>query len=124
MARIDNLEFLSDVIPRTTTYREFKEKRIRAAKPKVPLQTGQTTLDSIHPRANLPIQSIEGPNGSLGERTVSPDGTVDDQEVMGDQGDQSEPPPPDGLRFEHYQPNGNLTNGNHQRDESGDVEMA
>ncbi|RAO68005.1 uncharacterized protein BHQ10_004017 [Talaromyces amestolkiae] len=29
VSRIDNLEFLADVIPKTTTYRQFKEKRAR-----------------------------------------------------------------------------------------------
>ncbi|KAF2459094.1 histone-fold-containing protein, partial [Lineolata rhizophorae] len=27
VARIDNLEFLSDVVPRTTTYKEFKKEK-------------------------------------------------------------------------------------------------
>lgn len=29
VARIDNLDFLADVIPKTTTYKQFKEKRAR-----------------------------------------------------------------------------------------------
>ena len=29
MARIDNLEFLTDVVPRTTSYKKYKEKKLR-----------------------------------------------------------------------------------------------
>ncbi|KAL8996844.1 MAG: hypothetical protein Q9169_003746 [Polycauliona sp. 2 TL-2023] len=45
VARIDNLEFLSDVIPKTTTFREYKEKKSKATKATASLSTGQTTLD-------------------------------------------------------------------------------
>jgi DNA-directed RNA polymerase I subunit RPA43 len=55
VSRIDNLEFLADVIPKTTTYRQFKEKRAREVAQDVPetekgqpgisnAATGQTTL--------------------------------------------------------------------------------
>ncbi|GAM43099.1 histone-like transcription factor [Talaromyces pinophilus] len=36
VSRIDNLEFLADVIPKTTTYRQFKEKRAREVAQEVP----------------------------------------------------------------------------------------
>lgn len=36
VSRIDNLEFLADVIPKTTTYRQFKEKRAREVAQDVP----------------------------------------------------------------------------------------
>lgn len=46
MARVENLEFLADVVPRTTTYKEFKRKQ---AKQKASAEgtNGQVTLDSI-----------------------------------------------------------------------------
>lgn len=49
MARIDNLEFLSDVIPKTTTYKQFKAKKAReeaAAAAAGPAAPGQTTLQN------------------------------------------------------------------------------
>lgn len=49
VARIDNLEFLSDVIPRTTTFKQFKEKKAREAANGVSVEAGQTTLDRQHP---------------------------------------------------------------------------
>ncbi|EED22121.1 histone-like transcription factor, putative [Talaromyces stipitatus ATCC 10500] len=36
VSRIDNLEFLADVIPKTTTYRQYKEKRAREGAQDVP----------------------------------------------------------------------------------------
>lgn len=49
MARVDNLEFLSDIVPRTITYKQVKEKKAPNA-PGVSngegsVETGQTTLD-------------------------------------------------------------------------------
>jgi len=45
VARIDNLEFLADVVPRTTTYRAHKEKV--AKKPEGILSTGQRTMEQM-----------------------------------------------------------------------------
>lgn len=46
VSRIDNLEFLSDVIPKTTTYRQFKEKRAwEAAQEAAAMEKGQRTLN-------------------------------------------------------------------------------
>lgn len=53
MARIDNLEFLSDVVPRTTTFKAYKAKKARRAlQARVSEQApGQTTLDGkLHSR--------------------------------------------------------------------------
>ena len=63
VARIDNLEFLSDVIPRTTTFREYKERKARLVEP---LPNGQTTLGQ--PR-NLPRRPA-GINGFEGGKAV------------------------------------------------------
>lgn len=58
VARIDNLEFLQDLIPKTTSYGEFKAKK--AAKTRIPsttLQTGQTTLDGKRAQPQEVLQS-------------------------------------------------------------------
>ena len=47
VSRIDNLEFLSDVIPKTTTYKQFKEKRARETANEGDLPKGQRTLNGI-----------------------------------------------------------------------------
>ncbi|WEW57735.1 hypothetical protein PRK78_003202 [Emydomyces testavorans] len=44
VSRIDNLEFLSDVIPKTTTYKQFKEKKAREAAKEAGRSKGQRTL--------------------------------------------------------------------------------
>ena len=43
---MDNLEFLSDVIPKTTTYKQFKERKAREEAEAAGNQTGQTTLQN------------------------------------------------------------------------------
>ena len=45
VARHDNLEFLTDVVPRTMTYKAFKEKQKRGADG-VALSNGQQTLSA------------------------------------------------------------------------------
>ncbi|KAF7595657.1 hypothetical protein BBP40_005101 [Aspergillus hancockii] len=52
VSRIDNLEFLSDVIPKTTTYKQFKEKRAKETKAEVEVEKGQRTLNGTAPHAN------------------------------------------------------------------------
>ena len=42
VSRIDNLEFLADVIPKTTTYKQFKEKRAKEAAREAATEKGQT----------------------------------------------------------------------------------
>lgn len=49
VSRIDNLEFLADVIPKTTTYRQFKEKRAREVAQDVP--DGDKGLSGINAAA-------------------------------------------------------------------------
>lgn len=46
VSRIDNLEFLADVIPKTTTYRQFKEKKAKEASEKA-VEAGQTRLGGV-----------------------------------------------------------------------------
>ncbi|KAL5356023.1 histone-fold-containing protein [Aspergillus floccosus] len=49
VSRIDNLEFLADVIPKTTTYKQFKEKRAKEVSKEAEVEKGQRTLNGIVP---------------------------------------------------------------------------
>lgn len=116
MARIDNLQFLEDVIPQTTTYREYKARRAnKATEVPQPLQNGQTTLDGS--RA-LPQQETDGDQAGASGDALNVDDTLDDK-VAGTQRPESSRSNGNGLVFEHYEPNGVS-----KRDDSGDVEMS
>ncbi|QSS58703.1 H2A superfamily domain-containing protein [Histoplasma capsulatum] len=52
VSRIDSLEFLADVIPKTTTYKQFKEKRAKETANGAGVSTNQRTLSSARMRAN------------------------------------------------------------------------
>ncbi|MCJ1463494.1 hypothetical protein MMC07_002102 [Pseudocyphellaria aurata] len=109
VARIDNLEFLSDVIPRTTTFKEYKEKKARAARTDEPLLNGQTTLDG---RRSLPQRPVERPGASenaIEDGSLS-DATVDDHDANDSHRESSingatvlQHPKPNG-RAQHYEP--------------------
>jgi DNA-directed RNA polymerase I subunit RPA43 len=45
VSHIDNLEFLADVIPKTTTYKQFKEKKAKDAAKHTEMEKGQRTLN-------------------------------------------------------------------------------
>ncbi|KAJ6184902.1 hypothetical protein N7519_006203 [Penicillium mononematosum] len=45
VSHTDNLEFLSDVIPKTTTYKQFKEKKAKDAANQGAMEKGQRTLN-------------------------------------------------------------------------------
>jgi DNA-directed RNA polymerase I subunit RPA43 len=45
VSHTDNLEFLSDVIPKTTTYKQFKEKKAKDAAGQTAMEKGQRTLN-------------------------------------------------------------------------------
>lgn len=71
VARIDNLDFLADVIPKTTTYKQFKEKKARddAAPASVPAALGQSTLPNGF-GGGVPAGHIEEqPEGSSREES-------------------------------------------------------
>ncbi|KAL4807832.1 histone-fold-containing protein [Aspergillus unguis] len=51
VSRIDNLEFLADVIPKTTTYKQFKEKRAKESAKDPSMEKGQRTLNGAAPPA-------------------------------------------------------------------------
>ncbi|KAJ5653784.1 Histone-fold [Penicillium lividum] len=68
VSHIDNLEFLSDVIPKTTTYKQFKEKKAKEAGAPGELEKGQRTLNGTTPVTG------EG-NGVPGESSTQPEGS-------------------------------------------------
>ena len=117
VARYDNLEFLADVVPRTVTFRQYKDKKAakEASKAARPLPTGQTTLDGKHPGSSHIAGRNNTSNTMADDSTVSPEEGSLPNEL---------PQPTNGvpanvdLVFEHYEPNGNV-----KHDESGDVEM-
>ena len=59
VSRIDNLEFLSDVIPKTTTYRQFKEKRAKESAKEVRKSQGQRILTDIEKLNGTPDEGRE-----------------------------------------------------------------
>ncbi|KXS99746.1 hypothetical protein AC578_10401 [Pseudocercospora eumusae] len=60
VARVDNLEFLSDVVPRTQTYKQFKQKQAKeAAAPANGVGSGQGTLDG-----HLGAKEAQATNGA------------------------------------------------------------
>ncbi|OJJ50808.1 hypothetical protein ASPZODRAFT_106685 [Penicilliopsis zonata CBS 506.65] len=87
VSRIDNLEFLSDVIPKTTTYKQFKEGKTKEAPRSGPsaaaaVEKGQRTLngalaiDDDHTQSpNRRPPTVTHASGSLS--TLMVDRTVD-----------------------------------------------
>lgn len=57
VARVDNLEFLADVVPKTVTYKEHKAKKQREEK-----EAGQTTLPIV---ANTATATATLPTAAL-----------------------------------------------------------
>ena len=66
VARFDNLEFLSDVVPRTITYKEFKQRQTKQGSGQS-LANGQTTLDGKK------VQSEEGDDEEADEGATESD---------------------------------------------------
>ncbi|MCJ1378537.1 hypothetical protein MMC17_001636 [Xylographa soralifera] len=123
VARLDNLEFLSDVIPRTTTWREHKAKKAResgesSARRSRPLAAGQTTLDGTDPHAGQDQAMGEGIAEVDEDGTLSPEEhtsrPITAQSASGSGATNGNA----GLVFEHYAPNGDS-----KPEESNDVEM-
>ncbi|KAL9129451.1 MAG: hypothetical protein Q9217_002085 [Psora testacea] len=117
VSRIDNLSFLEDIVPKTTTYREYKSRKATAHQDGRPLQNGQTTLDPSRPIPQRPASIGGSPQNILDDTSKRP-GTVDERHT---QQNPTSPHLPNGqqLIFEHYEPNGTV-----RRDGSGDVEMS
>ena len=117
VARIDNLEFLSDVVPKTVTFGDYKRRKAEKLARKQELQNGQTTLDASR---LIPNSSTE---------------VIDVDEEFPDEQDQPVDPPVNGhfqksATKSPSQSNGNIdvpqqaqTNGDSHHDVSEDVEM-
>ena len=120
MARIDNLEFLSDVVPKTMTYREFKQqKAARAARKQEMLQAGQTTIDGSLPAPEAAANTMDADDRNPDEQLEAAEAKANGHEPQGSQSTTS--PRSNGhgnIASQHYQPNGDS-----HADEPKDVEM-
>lgn len=67
VSRIDNLEFLADVIPKTTTYKQFKEKK--AKEKSGGIEKGQRTLNGTKKASKSQVngEMIDQNHPSTGE---------------------------------------------------------
>lgn len=111
IARTDNLEFLSDLVPQTTTWKAHKAKKQREAAVTgqvsitESLPAGQTTLDGRRPASNPADISIL--SNASGPAAPTTNGSTY----------KSDP----NLEFRHYDP---VTNGNGQTQyDDSDVKM-
>lgn len=61
VARVDNLEFLADVVPRTITYKAYKEKKAKedATGNEKDLSNGQRTLHQMRKPKNMDDTTME-----------------------------------------------------------------
>ena len=105
------------MIPRTSTFRDYKAKKAsKATQGNKTLQNGQTTLNVPRSLPQRPIGTNEQNGGAV------EDGKMSDSTISEADPDEPRAPAPNtngGLVFEHYEPN-----GAHRRDGSGDVEMS
>ena len=117
VSRIDNLTFLEDIVPRTTTYKEFKSRRGRATNQDNAghLSNGQTRLDA-------PVKIVDPLTSAQHDMhpttSVGMDGIILHSPAQA-HGDTNGPLASNvrQLVFEHYEPSGVRT------DNSGDIEM-
>ncbi|KAL4788007.1 histone-fold-containing protein [Aspergillus varians] len=87
VSRIDNLEFLADVIPKTTTYKQFKEKRAKETAKELEVEKGQRTLNgALPPVADADEETLNGKKEASLPRSSRPptvmmlvDGAVESQ---------------------------------------------
>lgn len=116
VSRIDNLSFLEDIVPRTTTYKEFKTRKTRAANvDNMTIANGQTRLDAssgaldkLAPSSYDPYDAVSvGPGGKGSQDLIQAPGSADTGPRTRDQQ----------LIFEHYEPSGNRV------DQPGDIDM-
>ncbi|KUJ16149.1 uncharacterized protein LY89DRAFT_734268 [Mollisia scopiformis] len=76
VARNDNLEFLSDVVPQTVPYKAVKEKQVAkgaALNGESSIEAGQTTLDGKKPTLN----GTNGISGSVGDDDDDPNAQLE-----------------------------------------------
>lgn len=119
VARIDNLEFLSDVVPKTTTYREFKkQKAARAARKQEMLQDGQTTLDGAKPAPQSNVDMVDPEDGDPEQQLEQTEGQVNGHESSASHSTSPQTNGSGRTELQHFQ-----TNGESHVDEPKDVEM-
>ena len=70
VSRVENLEFLTDVVPKTTTYRQHKQKTRQA-----PQQEDEDGTEPT-PAANIDSPEVVIPAQSRGQAQLLPDGTL------------------------------------------------
>jgi hypothetical protein len=66
---VENLEFLSDVVPKTTTYKQIKQRKEASAKAAPPPVNGQKTLD-----LQMGNDAAQASNGAIDHDTMDVDG--------------------------------------------------
>ncbi|KAL8815197.1 MAG: hypothetical protein Q9223_005644 [Gallowayella weberi] len=116
VSRLDNLEFLSDVIPKTTTFREYKDKKSKGVRANKSLSTGQTTLDGARSLPTRPADVMHV-GEDLGEKDdISPDGTG--HEYLAEDGQETAPHNNRKISYKHHESKEHL-----DRDGSQDVVM-
>ncbi|KAL8930922.1 MAG: hypothetical protein Q9208_000023 [Pyrenodesmia sp. 3 TL-2023] len=115
VSRIDNLEFLADVIPKTTTVREYREKKAKSGKANARLSSGQTTLDNSRPLPSRPVEVMDSAEMQDPEDDRSPGGPADEQDL---EGAPVQGPRANGHAYHHYDPDARP-----EREESEDIEM-
>ena len=80
VARVDNLEFLSDVVPKTKSYRQFKKDKVQddAAKAKSHVTNGERPASSsgniqdlMQPQTNGQSTTNGHPHSPMADRTAS-----------------------------------------------------
>ncbi|KAL8759767.1 MAG: hypothetical protein Q9184_003522 [Pyrenodesmia sp. 2 TL-2023] len=115
VSRIENLEFLADVIPKTTTVREYREKKAKSGKPNARLSSGQTTLDNSRPLPSRPAELMDSAEMQDPENDASSGGPADDPDL---EDAPVHAPRANGNVFHHYDPDSRP-----ERGKSEDVEM-
>lgn len=83
VARFDNLEFLSDVVPKTITYGEHKRRKAEKEKRKRELQSGQTTLNASRALPKRQTEVIDVDEEFPDEQDEPVDGPVNGHDQAG-----------------------------------------
>jgi len=110
VARLDNLEFLSDIVPRTVTYKQVKERKARGeVSANGEVEAGQTTLDGRKATTN-------GTNGL--RMDGASDLPADDDAGPSDPNAQLE------IESRRAQPSNGLGPETNGKEDSEDVEMS
>ncbi|KAL8673401.1 MAG: hypothetical protein Q9168_002191 [Polycauliona sp. 1 TL-2023] len=122
VARVDNLEFLTDVIPKTTTFREFKEKKSKPTKVAASLSTGQTTLDGSRSLPSRPADVLNVGEDQDELEDPSQDGKLETN--VAKHGRIKDSHDDEGGSHAHDEANAHsAASGDESEDESEDIEM-